>query len=283
LEGTLLIPEKSKPAIVLLIAGSGPTDRNGNNPMMTNNSLKMLAESLSRNGVATLRYDKRGIGGSAVASMNEADLTFDTYIDDARNWIKWLRNSGRFGKVIVAGHSEGSLIGMVAAFQEKAEGYISLAGAGRPIDQVLMEQVKKNPNNTSKILNELDSLFDKLRSGETFEPVPPYLLALLRPSIQPYMISWFKYNPAEEIMKLKCPVLIIQGSTDIQVAIMDSEELYNARGDASYKVIEGMNHIFKNAPMDRASNVATYRNPDTPLSSELVPVILDFINKRIND
>src|SRR5579859_7330981 len=88
--GTLLVPSAPKRMpVVLLIAGSGPTDRNGNSAMLPapNNSLKMLAEALAARNIASLRYDKRGIGESKAAMTAEKDLRFDTYVDDAVAWV----------------------------------------------------------------------------------------------------------------------------------------------------------------------------------------------------
>ena len=109
LEGSLLLPEsKTGIPVALIIAGSGPTDRDGNNPAMKNNSLKLLANALSVNGIASLRYDKRGIGKSQKAGGKEEDLRFDHYISDAKGWLSLLRTDERFKEVIVIsdGHAE---------------------------------------------------------------------------------------------------------------------------------------------------------------------------------
>ena len=145
IEGTLLFPDSIKIfPVVLIIAGSGPTDRDGNNPSMTNNSLKMLAESLCKNGIASLRYDKRGIAKSRSAGLNEADLRFENYIDDASAWIDFLAKDKRFSQIIIIGHSEGSLIGMVAAQNKYVDKFISIAGMGESLDITIKKQLKKN-------------------------------------------------------------------------------------------------------------------------------------------
>src|SRR5438105_3808785 len=145
LHSTLLLPkEMSKPMpVVLLLSGSGPTDRNGNSPMLPgkNNSLLMLAEGLASNGIASLRYDKRGVGESAGAMVAEADLRFETYVDDAQAWCEQLRKDKRFSAVIIAGHSEGSLVGMLAAKQCNADVFISISGAGRAAADILRTQL----------------------------------------------------------------------------------------------------------------------------------------------
>ena len=139
LHGTLLAPESKKPVpVVLIISGSGPTDRDGNSAILPgkNDSLKMLAEGLAAKGIASLRYDKRGIGESAGAMTAEKDLRFETYIDDAAAWAAKLKKDPRFSRVVIAGHSEGSLIGMVAAQKGAAAAYVSIAGLARPADAV---------------------------------------------------------------------------------------------------------------------------------------------------
>lgn len=272
--GTLQVPltEQEMP-VALIIAGSGPTDRNGNNPAMKNNSLKMLADSLQAHGIASLRYDKRGIAESTDAGPDESELRFENYIDDAIAWVEKLRADKRFGKIFIIGHSEGSLIGMIAAEKAAAAGFISLAGAGFKASDILKTQLASQPE---PIKSTCYSSIDSLEAGKTFSDVNPLLYSLFRPSVQPYLISWFKYDPCSELRKLAEPVLIIQGTTDIQVSMNDAENLKNAKPDATLAVIEGMNHILKDAPADRQANIASYSDPSLPLNAELVVNILEF-------
>lgn len=276
-EGTLLIPESQQPApVALIIAGSGPTDRNGNNPMMTNNSLKMLAAGLAENGIASLRYDKRGIGQSKSAGLKEIDLRFENYIDDARQWIEKLKKDDRFSAVTVIGHSEGSLIGLIAARKAGADKFISLAGLGEPANATIRRQLAGQP---PFVTEQANPILEKLVQGETVAEVPPFLAALFRPSVQPYLISWFRYDPAVEIAKLEQPVLIIQGTTDIQVTVEDANYLATANPKAQRHIFEGMNHILKDAPADPQENVKTYSQPDLPLHEGLMETISGFIKK----
>lgn len=277
LEGTLISPDKNvSRTVALLIAGSGPTDRDGNNQGMTNNSLKMLAEGLSQSGIASVRYDKRGIGKSRSAGLQESDLRFENYINDAAAWCNYLKNGLKFKKVIIIGHSEGALIGMIAAQGKNVDQYISIAGAGQAADKILREQLKNQPPLLSMTIN---SILDNLVKGKLVEQTPPELNALFRKSVQPYMISWFKYDPQKEITKLKIPVLILQGTTDIQVGTADAQRLSKALPKAKLKLIEGMNHIFKSAPIDRNLNIATYTNPTLPIHKELMEQITLFIKQ----
>jgi uncharacterized protein len=276
--GTLTMPEVKLPVpVALIIAGSGPTDRDGNNPAMKNNSLKMLAEALAKKGIASLRYDKRGIAQSQAAGASEADLRFEMYINDAREWAELLGKDKKFSQVVVIGHSEGSLIGMVASQNTIVNKYVSIAGAGQAADQIIREQLKAQP---PVVLEQTNPILDELVKGNTVENVPQMLMSLFRPSVQPYMISWFKYDPQIEIAKLKKPTLIIQGTTDIQVSVEDSKFLSAAKPDAKLVIIDGMNHIFKNAEADRMKNIETYTKPDLPLNENLVQAIVGFIQSN---
>ncbi len=275
LEGTLITPEiQNTKYVALIIAGSGPTDRDGNNPQMVNNSLKMLAEALAKKGISSLRYDKRGIGKSKAAGLKESELRFDNYINDAKSWVDYLDNQENFNNIIIIGHSEGSLLGMVASQQKNVEKFISIAGAGQPIDQTIREQLKAQP---PIVLEQSIPILDKLLQGSTVDNIPTYLNSLFRPSIQPYMISWFKYDPQKEIAKLNKSVLIIQGSTDIQVSLSDADKLSVANKRAKKVIIKNMNHVFKEASLDRQSNFQTYNQPELPIKPELIQAISEFI------
>ncbi|GAA4466664.1 alpha/beta hydrolase [Nibrella saemangeumensis] len=276
LAGTLTLPTAAKPPVVLIIAGSGPTDRNGNNPMMTNNSLKMLAEELAKQGIASLRYDKRGIAESQPAGLKEEDMRFDTFINDAVGWINLLKADNQFSKVVVLGHSEGSLIGMIAANQAKADGFISVAGAGLPADKLIREQMKTQPPQVADMVN---PALDSLAQGRLVKNVNPMLGALIRPSVQPYLISWFRYDPQAEIKKLTMPVLIIQGTSDIQVSEEQARLLANARPGAQLLIIDRMNHVLKESEKEMQANIATYSNATLPVVPRLVTATVDFVNR----
>lgn len=280
LSGSLLVPNTSKNQcpIVLIIAGSGPTDRDGNSAMMggKNNSLKLLAEGLAEEGIASLRYDKRGLGLSKSAFIQESDLRFDHFVEDAQAWIQLLQQDKRFSEVIVAGHSEGSLIGMIATKKAKADRFISIAGAGKKADLLLREQLATQPK---FIKNEAFRALDSLVIGKTVDDINPMLASLFRPSVQPYLISWFKQDPQAIIKGLAMPVLIVQGTTDIQVSVKDAELLKEANTRVHLVMIEGMNHVLKKASADKMENMATYGNPTLSLKEELIPAILHFIKK----
>jgi alpha/beta superfamily hydrolase len=275
IEGTLQIPALNpSKTVALIIAGSGPTDRDGNNPQMKNNSLKMLAAELNKNGIATLRYDKRGIANSRSAGLKESDLRFDHYVNDAKGWVAWLKQEMKFSNIVVIGHSEGSLIGMIAAQDKNVNKFVSVAGAGQAADKIIREQLKNQP---PSLTIQVNSILDEMVKGKTVENTPSQLASIFRQSVQPYMISWIKYDPQKEIAKLRIPVLIVQGTTDIQISLDDANRLAKALPKAKLVVIEGMNHILKAAPADRQLNILTYTQPDLPLKKEFTDKIIPFL------
>ncbi|MFO1442561.1 alpha/beta hydrolase [Bacillus sp. Bva_UNVM-123] len=281
MKATLEMPQGEGPfPIMIIIAGSGPTDKDGNSPLLPgkNNSLKMVALDLAAHGVASIRYDKRGVGANASLLEKEEDVSFEHFINDAASWVQFAKEDKRFSKVGIIGHSEGSLIGMAAANKGGADAFVSIAGAGRPIDEVLLEQLKVQlPTN---LLEESKTILEKLKKGEQVQTVSAEIQNLFRPSVQPYMISWLKINPQEQIQKLDCPVLIMNGNQDIQVPVTDAEALYAVKKDANFFVIEGMNHVLKEAPEDREGNLATYSKPDLPLAKGLMDNIIEFLKEN---
>lgn len=280
--GTLKVPATTKPLpVVILIAGSGPTDRDGNQPSMKNNSLLLLADDLYKNQIATLCFDKRGIAASKAAMKSETDIRFEHYIDDVKGWINLLAGDKRFSSVIVAGHSEGALIGLVASVKNpKVAKYVSIAGTGRPAADVLKEQLTKQlAGQPASVKDEIFSYIDLLQKGETFSNVPAHLQMLFRPSVQPYMISWFKYDPQKEVAQLTIPVLILQGSTDIQVTETDANLLAKANPKAKKVILSNVNHVLKDCAItDQQAQITTYTNPSLPVNSGVTKAICQFVN-----
>lgn len=277
--GTLALPAGQGPfPAVLIIAGSGPTDRDGNNPLLggASNTYKLLAAALAKRGVASVRYDKRGIGQSAPAAPVQRNLRFDMYVDDAAGWLHQLKADRRFSRSVVAGHSEGSLIGMLAAQRGSADAFVSLEGAGRRGSVVLLEQLKKQlaPN----VYAQTESVVNTLAGGKTAALPPAWpqgLRSLFDPVIQPYIISWFAYDPRTEIHKLHIPVTIVQGTADVQVSIIDAEDLKAGASNAKFVVVPGMNHVLRYDP-DVSSMQAVikgYQDPTLPIE----PTVTDAI------
>lgn len=280
LHGTLQLPAATNASIpvALIIAGSGPTDRDGNSAMLpgANNSLKYLAEGLAARGIASVRYDKRGVAKSTVTKiMREDDLRFDTYVDDAVAWVKKLRMDKRFSTVTIIGHSEGSLIGMIAAERGGADAFVSIAGAGRPAPELILEQLGKQLS--PELLIQSKEMMKELKAGRTVATVPAPLRMLFRESIQPYMISWFKYDPAHEVARLKIPVMVAQGTTDIQSSVEEAKLLQRAQPLAKLLLVEGMNHVLKNVSGDLPKQIPSYSDSTLPVVPELVEAISKFI------
>jgi hypothetical protein len=276
LHGTMLAPEGETRAAAVIVAGSGPTDRNGDSLQfgITAGSYRLLAEGLARQGIATVRYDKRGIAGSVAAGMAEADLRFDMYIEDARAWAaETARLTGR-SCVWLIGHSEGSMIALAAArYNDQVCGVVSLAGAGRPVPVVLREQLQAVPE---PLRAQAMRAVADLEAGRTTDNVPG-LESLFRPSVQPYLISWFTLDPAALAAGYGRPLFIGQGSTDIQTSLADGRALKAAQPDATLVIWEGVNHLLKIAPADRAANAATYADPELPLADGVVGAVAEFI------
>jgi pimeloyl-ACP methyl ester carboxylesterase len=276
--GSLLLPKSDNPVpVVLIISGSGPTDRDGNNTDGgRNDSLKRLAWVLAKHNIASVRYDKRGVAASLAATPDERNLTVEAYVSDAQAWGQKLKTDPRFGKLIVLGHSEGALIASLAAPGIGADAVISVSGSARPVDQVIRQQLGNRL--PPPLLLRSNELLDSLKAGKPDANVPPALQVIFRPSVQPYLISLFRQDPAAAFAKLKMPALIIQGSNDIQVGVNDAKLLKAAKPDAELALIEGMNHVMRIVPYDVKRQLASYKDPQLPLAAELGTRILGFID-----
>lgn len=276
--GSLLLPKSdNRVPVVLIISGSGPTDRDGNNTDGgRNDSLKRLAWVLAKHNIASVRYDKRGVAASLAATPDERNLTVEAYVADAQAWGRKLKTDPRFGQLIVLGHSEGALIASLAAPDIDADAVISISGSARPVDQVIREQLGNRL--PPPLMLRSNELLDSLKAGKPDDNVPPPLQAIFRPSVQPYLISLFRQDPATAFAKLKMPALIIQGSNDIQVGVNDARLLKAAKPDAELALIEGMNHVMRIVPNDVKRQMASYKDPQLPLAAELGTRILGFID-----
>ncbi|MEZ0542118.1 alpha/beta fold hydrolase [Fibrella arboris] len=287
LEGTLTLPANLKKAVpvVLLVAGSGPTDRNGNSNLpgyQQMNMLRQLADSLTKRGVAVLRYDKRGSGTNAMLyaiRMSKTKPDFNDGVADAIGFIRQLQADKRFSSVTVAGHSEGSLVGLLAATQAKAHRFISIAGAGQNIAEIVKGQFA-NGGVRGEMLSTAMSDLDSLKAGQFVRQPPVLLLSFFSPGVQPYLISWMKYDPSVEIKAFEGPVMLIQGKRDIQVAVGEAERLKAARPDAKLVFFDTMSHILKEAPVERSANMATYNDPKLTILPTVADTIADFVKRR---
>jgi len=273
LSGTLLYPTKFDLPVdlVIIISGTGPTDRNGNSGEMTNDAIKLLAEGITQKKIASFRYDKRGVGKSLHASIQEKDLVIEDYVKDVVSLVQHFENDERFYSISIIGHDDGALIGILAAQKVRVKQFISISGCGRTANLLLEDQLEKqyNKHQTKVILDSLKLGFNVEELGQ--------LNYLMRSSVQHYMRSWFAYDPAVEISKLTCRVLIIQGDNDVQVKVKEGDMLYSSKPDADYYTISKMNHVFREIKGNFSDNIKSYYNPDLPISEKLTKKIVKFL------
>ena len=278
IKGTLFssLKAEKKPNLVILIAGSGPTDRNGNQEATgDNNSLKFLAEGLTDSKTSVFSYDKRVLQQLKNNDLDEKSLRFDDMITDACDVFAFFKSQNKYTKIFIAGHSEGSLIGLVTTSKMKADGFISLAGLGRPIDEVLFEQIEKN---APILKDDSKPVLDSLKKGKTIAIKNPLLNTIFRESVQPYLISWIKYKPQDEIKKVQVPILLINGTKDLQVPQTEAYLLQKANPKSELFIVENMNHVLIEIINDD-DNLKSYSNPDLPVMQSLIERIKVFINK----
>ena len=272
IQGDLYIGDAKNKSVSIFIAGSGPTDRNGNAlPIMTTNAYKLLAEGLSQNKQNIFTYDKRAVALSKKKDAPENEGIFEDNVNDLNLIINTLKK--RFSSITLIGHSEGALVALLAANDPSVTKYISISGPGETIDKTLSKQIAKNAPFLQK---QSDEILSELKKGNTVDNVIPMLQSLFRPSVQPYLISWIKFDPAIEIKKLNKPILIIQGDKDLQVDLEQGKLLHQANPKSTIVTLAGMNHVFKDIEKDE-DNMKSYNNGTLPIHTELVPTILNFI------
>lgn len=269
---------KNAQDIVIIIPGSGPVDRDGNNAQMTlhSDTYKLLAEGLKRAGISSLRIDKRGMYGSSKAIANPNDVTIDAYAQDLEHWIT--RAAALAPHVWVAGHSEGGLVALVAAQDppRQLSGLILLSTAGRPLGQLLREQFRSNPANAT-LMPEIDALVTQLEAGHHRDPasISPVLRPLFSDALQPFWINVLSYDPVDIAQDWHGPAMIIQGDADSQVKPLDAALLAKAMPQAKRVNLAGATHMLKLNVAGKP--LATYTDPTLPLHPDLVPSIVNFV------
>jgi pimeloyl-ACP methyl ester carboxylesterase len=280
LAGTIVPPAAGRP-VVLVVPGSGPTDRDGNNPMgVAAAPYRMLAEELAARGIGSVRIDKRGMFASKAAVADPNAVTIGGYVDDVAAWIASIRKDTGRECVWLLGHSEGGLIALAAAGKvDRVCGVILVAAPGRPMGQILREQLQANPAN-APVLPDAMAAIAKLESGERVDvaAMHPALQGLFAPAVQGFLIDMFRYDPAALAAKIDRPILIVQGGRDLQVPVADGEALHAAQPAARYVPVPDMNHVLKTVTADdRAANFATYADPALPVAPALVDAIAAFV------
>lgn len=274
IDGTLLTPNESSSTLAIIIAGSGPTDRDGNQNFLKTNNLKKLAVALVDKGIATFRYDKRIVKQIRKGDL-DPNIRFDDFISDASDVLAYFKNQNIYKNIYVIGHSQGSLIGLLAA-KDKAAGFISLAGAGQSIDIVITDQVQKT---APMFIEDTKRVFGILKEGKTTSDYPVALGSIFDTSIQPFMASWMRFNPTEEISKLDMPTLIINGTKDLQVSVDEAKLLNDAAKNSILKIIENMNHVLYIIEGDDQENAKSYNDQAGKVSTELIDEIISFMKK----
>ncbi len=282
LYGSLLKPAGTDAVpFVLIVPAASPTDRNGNGvtPGATPNTYKLLAEALAARGIGSLRFDPRGVGGSAAAMGPEADLRLDTFVGDTVTWAKFLLLQPRVKCVVILGHAEGALIAALAAQQVKTCGVIEMAAVSRPAGDLIAEQLlaaKDDGKMSEELYDQAVHILGELRAGRQVSDVPLALASLFRPSLQPYLMSWLNEDPIAAEKGLS-PLMVLQGDNDLQVPPEDGRRLANVSRAIRLVVLPGVNHVLKAAPADREANLATYKNPELALAPDVAPAIVNFI------
>lgn len=274
LAGSLERPAGAAAAVcALLVAGSGPTDRDGNQPGLANDSLKQLALGLAARGICTLRYDKRGVGASAAAAIDESRLRFDDFVADAAAWVPRLKRLGGAPRVALVGHSEGALVALLAARRGGVSALVSIAGAGRPAAELMEAQLGGLPEEARQ---RGERILGELAAGRAVDDVPAEFGALFRPSVQPYLMSWFRLDPATEMRATRIPVLIVQGTADLQVPPGEARILAAANALAALRFVPDMNHVLKHVPPG-GDQRAAYTDPALPVDPRAIDAVAEFL------
>jgi uncharacterized protein len=281
LKGPMLALAGGKAPMVLIIPGSGPTDRDGNSrPGIKASTYRLLAEGLAVRDVGTVRIDKRGMFGSRAAVADGNAVTIDDYAADVEAWIGAIREQTGVACVWVLGHSEGGLVALAAA-QKSTDicGLVLVAAVGRPLGEVLRAQLRSNPAN-APVLDWAMTAIDSLEAGKRVDVtgMHPALMPLFAPQVQGFLINAFSYDPAKLIANVSVPVLIVQGKRDIQVSVADAERLKLAAPKAELALLPDTNHALKAVTSDdKRANIATYADPTLPLAPGVVDAIANFV------
>jgi pimeloyl-ACP methyl ester carboxylesterase len=268
------VNKNSYPA-VLILPESG-ADRNGNDAdhEVKPDTYRELAKALAARGIASVRIDKRGVGQSIKAIDREEDLRFETYVDDAVRWIKFLQAQPHVGCVAVFGHSESALVAALAAQKVKVCAIIEASGASRPFAAVLAGQLKTAFDAgrfTKEDYDQANRVLDQLTAGKQVLDPPKKLDPLFRRSVQPYLISWLNLNPVEAL-KTSTPVLILQGSADFELNADDPRRLSTGPKNVRVVMLPGADHDLKIKAADSKSD------KPRPLSPQVAPAIDTFLD-----
>lgn len=276
INGTLITPyaEDEPVPLIIFIMDSGAVNRDGNDRMSKNDTFKKLAITLAKKGIASFSYDKRLFTMDRFG-IKEHEISFDHFIEDAKATIDYFKENSKYTNIIVAGHGQGSLIGMVSA-NNRADAFISLAGHGQSIDFVILDQLSKQAPGLDKSAAVAFAELRKYGKASSFDPA---LGSIFRYDLQPFMKSWITYDPAKEISKLDIPVLIIHGEKDIQVEVSEAEILFSKAVSPSQIIIPKMNHIFREIEGGRMENHKSYNESWREIMPQFTDSIVTFVGQ----
>ncbi|RZS93112.1 alpha/beta hydrolase [Aquimarina brevivitae] len=274
--GTLITPYADDEAVplIIFIMDAGTVNRDGNDRMSKSDTFKKLSIKLAKKGIASFRYDKR-LFTMDKFNIKEHEISFDDFIEDAKATIDYFKQNSKYTNIIVAGHGQGSLIGMVAA-KDRADAFISLAGNGQSIDFVILDQLSRQAPGLDKSAAIAFADLRKYGKASSFDPA---LGSIFRYDLQPFMKSWMKYDPAEELSKLEIPILLIQGEKDIQVGLTEAEILQSKTPNAKQQIIPKMNHIFRAIEGGRMENHKSYNESWREIMPQFIDSITTFVTQ----
>jgi pimeloyl-ACP methyl ester carboxylesterase len=279
IDGTLLQPkEKKSNTLIIIIAGSGPTNRDGNSTIGKNNSLKQLAYFLADEGFASFRYDKRILKLIRNNTLNEDKLRFEDFVKDASDVTSYFKlfndDKYNFDSYILVGHSQGALVAMLASLRTAVDGLVLLCGTAQPLDKLLVSQLSKQ---APFLMSEFKVALDSIKSVGYVKEYNPLLKTYIHEDVQPFMRSWMLNDPIEIAKKITVPTLVIGGTTDIQIPANDAKLLAENLPNGNYAIIENMNHVLKTVADVGLENQRSYTNPNYPLSEGLKLEISKFL------
>jgi pimeloyl-ACP methyl ester carboxylesterase len=284
LKGLMLSPDAKSAPVVLIIPGYGPTDRNGNSLHgLDTDTYKLLAQGLAARGVASVRIDKRGLFSSHAAIPNANNVTIADYASDVHTWAKAIRDKTGAKCIWLLGHSEGALVGMVAAKDNPPDicGLLLVAAPGRKFGELIKDQMRSNPALApylDEALHDIDTLEAGKRVEVSVDNTRPEIFSIFQPAVQGFLIDLMSYDPPQVLAAYKGSALILQGERDIQVGVDDARRLAAADPAAKLVLLPDVNHVLKSVTIDdKAANLRTYFDPKLPLAPGVVDNIADFI------
>lgn len=279
--GSLTLPRGiDKPTLLILDSDGNGVNRDGNQPDTDNDSMHQFAKALtSVYGIAVFRFDKRGAGKSGVMEVSSPELRFDEYVGDILAWIDYFERDARFGAMVVGGHGEGALSALLAAQKRSVTAYISLAGAAKPANEQLREQLNRTlrGNDLAGALR----ILEELEQGRKVPQIKTRYYRYFRPQIQDHLLSWFRYDPAALIAKIALPTLIIHGTEDLSLDTSHARILGAAQPAAKVVIIDNMNHLMKHTAGNFSNQAGAYKVPEVPLHPDFTPTVAEFIKASV--